>query len=260
MKAHELRTLLPDLLNEAGAVVSMAATAENAKQSLAGTGRYADRFHDVLVKLTSIERKVRLHLSGLHLSPDEINLFDRTLETLKAPSGKSKIRKASFRELKLLCETTIIPNLDGLTASPIPLTESVLAMDVVQGTRGYLEEIVSQINGCYEHQWYDGCAVLVRKLAEILIIEVYEAKGISHEIKDASDNFLMLSKLVQHIQNKTDWNLGRETKPCLDEMKKIGDHSAHVRNYLAKKSDIDRLLNTGLRVAVQELISRAGLK
>jgi hypothetical protein len=100
-----------------------------------------------------------------------------------------------------------------MTASPVPSTESVLPMDVVRGTRGYLEAIVTQINGCYEHQWYDACSVMIRKLAEILIIAVYEHRKSAHEIKGADDNFLMLSKLIDNIKTKTAWNLGRRRSP-----------------------------------------------
>jgi hypothetical protein len=132
-------------------------------------------------------------------------------------------------------------------------------MDVVRGTRGYLESVVNQINGCYEHQWYDACSVMIRKLAEILIIAVYDHKGAAHEIKGADGNFLMLSKLIDHIKTKADWNLGRETKPCLDKMKELGDRAAHTRHYITKKPDVDGL-RSGLRVTVDDLLHQAALK
>ena len=49
-------------------------------------------------------------------------------------------------------------------------------MEVVRNTRGYLEKMVTQINGCYEHQWYDASSVMIRKLAECLIFLVYDHK------------------------------------------------------------------------------------
>jgi hypothetical protein len=197
MKAHELRTLIPSLLDEVDFALTTATTAEKGSRSLGGSGHYADKFHENIVKITSVEKKVRPHLSGLHLAQDDVNKFDKSLEVIKATSGKVKARTVAIRELKLLCETIILPKLDNLTASPIPTTESVLTMDIVKTTRGYLEEITIQINGCYEHQWYDACSVMIRKLAEILIIAVYEKHGVSGELKDANDNFHMLSKLVQ---------------------------------------------------------------
>jgi hypothetical protein len=52
----------------------------------------------------------------------------------------------------------------------------VLALSVVKGTRGYIERLVEQANGCYDHRWFEACAMTLRKLVENLIIEVYEAK------------------------------------------------------------------------------------
>jgi hypothetical protein len=166
----------------------------------------------------------------------------------------------ALRAFKLVCETVILHRAESMTASPLPATEQVIPMDVVRGTRGYIEAIVPQINGCYEHQWYDACSVLLRKLGEILIIAVYEKRGESHEIKGTDGNFLMLSKLIEAIKTKTSWNLGRETKPCLDEMKKLGDRAAHNRHYIAKKPDVDGLINNGLRAAVDDLLHQAGFK
>jgi hypothetical protein len=138
-----------------------------------------------------------------------------------------------------------------------PATEHVLPLDVVNDTRRYLEQIVNQANGCYEKGWYDACSVMIRKLVEVLIIAVYEAKGESAAIKKA-DNFLMLSGLVDDILTRTTWNLGRETKTALPLLKSLGDRSAHNRHYMARKADVDKVL-PGLRVAVEDLLHHANL-
>jgi hypothetical protein len=259
MKAPELRTYLNSLLRETEAAVRIAQTAERGKRSIGGHGPYADRFHDAFVAITGTEKKVRPHLDGLSLTAEDLAQFDHNLAILKGTAAKSKGRIAAQRALKLVCETVILPKADGITASPIPSTEAVLPMDVVRGTRGYLEAVVTQINGCYEHQWYDACSVMIRKLAEILIIAVYEYKGAAHEIKGTDGNFMLLSKLIDYIKTKADWNLGRKTKPCLDKMKELGDRSAHNRHYVAKKADVDGL-RSGLRVTVDDLLHQAGLK
>ena len=258
MKANELKSLLPKLLSDADSAVNIVATAESSKQSLVGNSRYADRFHQILVQITSSENKVRPHLSLLALAEKDLAAFDAALQIIKAKTGKSKTRKAALRELSLICSTVFLPKLDGITASPIPSTESVLPLAVVKDTRDYLVRIVTQINGCYEHQWYDACSVMIRKLAEILIITVYEHKGVSNEIKENND-FFMLSKLVKSILTKHDWNLGRETKPCLELMKSLGDRAAHNRHYTATQIDLDKLIS-GLRVTVEDLLHQAGLK
>jgi hypothetical protein len=119
-------------------------------------------------------------------------------------------------------------------------------------TRKYLEQTVNQANGCY-----DACSVMVRKLVEVLIIAVFEAKGEAAAIKK-DDNFLMLSGLVDAILARSDWNLGRETKTALPLLKSLGDRAAHSRHYMARKVDVDKVL-PGLRVAVEDLLHHANL-
>jgi hypothetical protein len=149
------------------------------------------------------------------------------------------------------------PNPDDEDAANQPTTQHVLPLDVVNCTRKYLEQIVNQANGCYEKGWYDACSVMVRKLVEVLVIGVYEAKGEASAIKK-DDNFLMLSGLVDAILARTDWNLGRETKAALPLLKSLGDRSAHNRHYVARKADVDKVL-PGLRVTVEDLLHHATL-
>ena len=79
-----------------------------------------------------------------------------------------------------------------------PETDQVIPVSYVRGTRGYIERVAMQINGCYEKGWWDACAVMMRRLTEILIIEAFEAKGMSAKIKDGSGNYLMLDDLVNY--------------------------------------------------------------
>lgn len=259
MTSHDLRNLLAKLVSDAETANEIAKTAEVSKQSLGGTGRYAHKFHDAVVAITTTEKKVRPHLTGLEVASNDLTAFDRHLLTVKDTAGstKAKARTSAVRDLRLLCETVFIPKADCMTASPVPSTESVLPMAVVKGTKGNVEQIVTQINGCYEHQWYDACSVMIRKLAELLIIAVYEKNGAAHEIKDKNDNYLMLADLLTNFRTKKAvWHLGRETIPCLDEVKKRGDRSAHNRTYVANKQDVDNIIS-GLRVTIPDLIDKA---
>jgi hypothetical protein len=137
-------------------------------------------------------------------------------------------------------------------------TQQVLPFSVVRGTRGYIEKIVNQINGCYEKGWYDSCAVMIRRLIETLIIEAFEKHGIVNKIQ-SNGEFLYLRDLIRITLNETSWNLGRTTKQALPKMKDVGDRSAHSRRFVAHRSDIEKI-TSDLRVVVQELIFLAGLK
>jgi hypothetical protein len=136
---------------------------------------------------------------------------------------------------------------------------NVLPYSLFQGTRGYLEKIVSQINITYEQACYDACAVMIRRLVEILIIESFEHNGIENKIKNTNGEFLHLEELIGKTISESKWNLGRNTKRYLGKLKDIGDLSAHTRRYNAQRTDIDKLTD-GLRVAVEELLYLSGLR
>ena len=138
-------------------------------------------------------------------------------------------------------------------------SQLVLPFSVVKGTRGYIEKIVNQINGSYESGWYDSCAVMIRRLIETLIIEVFEYYGIAHKIKNSSGDFYYLRDLINITISETTWNLGRNTKQALPKLKDIGDRSAHSRRYLAHRKDIEKIIDD-LRLVTQELILLASLK
>lgn len=138
-------------------------------------------------------------------------------------------------------------------------TEFVLPASVVRGTRGYIERVANQVNGCYERGWFDGCAVMIRRLVETLIIEAFEHIGKSSAIKGVSGDFLYLRGLVGVALNEPSWNLTRNTKKALPRLKSIGDKSAHSRRYNADRGDIDKVADD-VRVVVQEFIYLAGLK
>ena len=140
-----------------------------------------------------------------------------------------------------------------------PINQPVLPHSLFRNTRGYIEQIVFQINRCYEQTCYDACAVMIRRLIEILIIECFEHQGIASKIKNSSDDYLFLDDLITAILRETLWNLGRNTKAGLRKMKRIGDQSAHSRRYNARREYIDDVL-IELRTVTEELLYIANLR
>ena len=141
-----------------------------------------------------------------------------------------------------------------------PESEGVLPAELTINTRGYLERVVTQINGAYEKGWYDACAVMMRRLLETLIIEAFEAHGIAAVIKNPqSGDFLPLGNLVEATMQEVSWNLGRTAKKGLPKFKKLGDLSAHSRRYNARQDDIDRV-REDFRLVCEELLYLANLK
>lgn len=138
-------------------------------------------------------------------------------------------------------------------------SQQVLPKSLFKGTRGYLESIVNQINGCYEKGWFDGCAVMIRRLVETLIIECFEKHNLANNIKAANGDFVYLSDLIQAMLSEHSWNLSRNTRKSLPKLKSIGDKSAHSRRFTARRWDIDKILED-IRVVSEELVYLSGLR
>jgi hypothetical protein len=136
---------------------------------------------------------------------------------------------------------------------------SVLPQVLFHSTRGYLEKVVYQINCCYENTCYDACSVMIRRLTEILLIEVYEHHSLEQKIKDNNGEFFLLEELINRFLAEPKWNLSRNTKQGLKILKHIGDLSAHSRRYNANRHDLDKII-ADLRIIAEELLYLAGMK
>ena len=99
----------------------------------------------------------------------------------------------------------------------------------------------------------------MRRLIETLIIESYESLTRESEIKDSNNNYLMLKDLVKKVTDPGGLTLGRDAKKALQDIKELGDRSAHNRRYNAVKADLEKV-QSGVRVAVDEMIKLAGLR
>jgi hypothetical protein len=168
-------------------------------------------------------------------------------------SGRLALELA--KKLSTAAPKSFVPPSEGTR----PANEFILPHAMVRGTRGYIEKITFQINGCYEKGWFDGCAVMMRRLIETLIIECFEEKKIASKIQNSAGDFFYLSDLIDKMLQETSWNLGRNTKQALPRLKSLGDKSAHSRRYNAHREDVDKL-STDFRDVCQELLYLAKLR
>ena len=137
-------------------------------------------------------------------------------------------------------------------------TDSVIPAELFKGTRGYIENVVYQINASFDCSLFDCTAVMCRRLLETLIIEAYEAAGREDALKMNSDNYMMFSGLLKVIENDSALSLSRNGLAGLKAFKKLGDLSAHNRRFTAREDDINRIRD-GIRIVSEELLHIAGL-
>lgn len=131
---------------------------------------------------------------------------------------------------------------------------NLFPIDIFDNTRDYLRKTARQAILCYDYGIYDGCLVMIRRLIETLIIELFEHRELKERISDKNNNYLFCGDLIDKLlEEKSLWTLGRNTVQELPKIKKMGDLSAHNRRFNAKKSDIDSI-RIGLRVVLEELV------
>ena len=117
--------------------------------------------------------------------------------------------------------------------------------------------IVNQINGSYDYGFYDACAVMIRRLMESLIIEIFFTQNKVSEIK-SNNVIISLDKLINKVINDSQIHLGRNTLKGMNLIKDLGDMAAHDRTYITRKEDIDDNKNS-IRKTINELLVLAGI-
>lgn len=127
----------------------------------------------------------------------------------------------------------------------------ILDPTIVAQGRWYLRPIAQQINTCYDHSCFDACLVLMRRLVETLIIEVFVAKNRENEILDANAFYYPFSTLIDTAIKKG-IGLSKNSKRFLPNIKNLGDSSAHNRMFIARRSDIENM-RVNFRILVEEL-------
>jgi hypothetical protein len=139
-----------------------------------------------------------------------------------------------------------------------PRHEAVLPGAVFLSSPFYIKKIVDQINVSYNESCFDACAILSRRLVEVLLIEVFEYNNCLSEIQDDQGAMKRLSQMIEVFLASKRWTLNKATKTGLRNLKDVGDLSAHSRRYSANRGDIDRIYRD-LRVATQEMLHLADL-
>lgn len=230
--------------------VHVSKKARKHKQNLASDNFYGNKLAELRADATNAFRELSSQSVG------DTTALAELIESVFAAATTTANRLVSARELVFALRTTW--KQPKTATSPIGHEGFFPLTILVQANRGYLVTVGRQMNGCFAQGWYDACAVMMRRLIEIAIIEAYERRSIAHKIKDSSGNYLQLSDLVQKALSESTWTLSRNTKKYLPELRDVGHMSAHGRYYFARKEDIERV-GRGCRVVVEEFLHHAEL-
>lgn len=126
-------------------------------------------------------------------------------------------------------------------------------------TRGYIEALAKQTNAAYEQNIFDGCAVIMRRIIEVLLILAYRHLGMEDEIRDANGNYQMLEKIINHAKTNKKLDLSRNGKDSLDLFRELGNFSAHKIEYTCRREYIKPHIQE-YRALFVELLHKAGIR
>jgi hypothetical protein len=240
-------SLLEGLAKQA---LDIAKTARRHHVSLSGDNFYGNKLADLRTDAASAFEEFSEQSAGDTAALAEL------IEAIFAASTSKEERLKAYRELSFSLRT--IWRKASAVSRPAGAEVFFPPTILAQANRGYISAIGRQMNGCYANGWRDACAVMMRRVLEIAIIEAFEKKGIAHKIKDARDNYVHLSDLVDRALAEPAFSLSRNTKKALPKLRDAGHLSAHGRSFFLAPEDIEKM-QKDCRVVLEEFLHHAGL-
>lgn len=182
---------------------------------------------------------------------------------------KALIEKHKMRTIKGMQSTlefipTILQELESRYSSLWNDTETIESnSELIDeskfcGKRGYLDKLVKQINHTYSHNCFDACAVLLRRLFEILLVLTYQNTGNEAAISKSDGTHFMLEAIVKDAVQNKDLGIPARISKNFDAFREVGNNSAHSITYTAGQKDITDI-QRDYRVMMEDLYNRAGL-
>ena len=197
-----------------------------------------------------------LHDEGF-AKPNVTYLKTKLKASRKVIKGK---RKDSFRVNRVHFESFDKKYKDFVAIKKTSDNDSILPTCWFSDTgKKNLINLCTHINGCFDHAYYDGCAIMCRRLMEVLLVEVYCSAQRYQEILDENNRIMPLEKLIGTISSDNQIHLNRNTTRILTKIKKLGDTASHHRTHITDAIEIEDIIDDYRRV-IQELLALSGLR
>jgi len=229
----------------------IAKQAKDSKQSLTGDSSYADKFHECQTQVIRAFNEFQTTVSpvanlGLQQTLSDI---EEQLSYFFNPKTLPADRRDLRRHIDMLVKTEVEPAL----ALPSQYSEEFLPIEIVADSRGYVVNVARQVNRCFQYECLDACGVMIRRLLETLIIEVFDKKGLANRIKDANGNYLMFTDLVSRLTNSPETPVGKTVRKELPNTAIVLNNCAHSRTFNVSRAQLKQH-QTVIVITVQELM------
>lgn len=188
--------------------------------------------------------------------PNASRLKDKLIKSrLFVKGSKKELFRLSVKRINQLREA-----FPGLSESEEVISDDSLLPEILfkEAKRNYLLKCAQQVNAAYENNLFDACALMMRRLLEILLIHCFEEAAIEDQVKDADGNYQNLKVLINKAKSKAEIPLSPDAKKDIDNFRELGNLSAHRVKYNCRRDDI-RPLRIGYRAIVEDLLYASGL-
>jgi len=180
----------------------------------------------------------------------------------RAMRGSREFLRVGEKEFRLsascMDETSKKFPLDPRSDEVVVLSGEILPPQLYENSRGYLEALGRQINRSYSENLFDACAVLMRRLLEILLILAFR----HHEeeaLIEQEGTHVSLERIIALAKTSPKLKLSRNTRSSLDDFRTLGNFAAHKIEYTTRRGDVDKV-RIEYRGTVEELFYKAGIR
>jgi len=230
---------------------SLLENARHKKRSLTGRGFYAKKARDFGAALRRDISSVAavLHERARSDLAEDIRGYS---DLLTKPTLSIDEKLELLDELVVRWQADFRPILER---EAVPPSEEYVPAEFFSNLANPFRTVLSEVNACWLSKYWNAALVLVRRLAETLIIEWYEVAGKAGEITDGQGLYLRFGDLVGKVKSGQGLNLSVTARRALDKMKILADSAAHNRYFVAREGDLNGM-RTELRVFFEELIGK----
>jgi len=208
------------------------------------------------IEVSATELARRMHEASIRGAVNASRLAGKLAGHSDVVRGKAR---NAFR-IRLGSKSSLTQRYGEYLGPTAPVVDDhILPHMLITNTRPNLEAIALQINGSYQFQFYDSCAVMCRRIAEMLLIEAFDAQGHGAAIKGPDGNYFQFNELIGRAQSGQYFKLARNSPKTLERVKTVGDTGAHHRSYITMKRDVDDL-KFDLRHLITDLIQLAKIQ
>lgn len=180
----------------------------------------------------------------------------------KVQKSKSFVKgtKKDFFRLSVKKTSSLRSMFPNLSESEEIISDDSLLPEVLlkETRRQYLIKAAQQINAAYENNLFDACALMMRRLLEILLIQCFEAKGLSEQVQDDDGTYQNLKTLINKAKSTSEIGLSSDAKKDIHSFRELGNLSAHRVMYNCRRDDI-RALRVEYRAVIEELLYASNL-